>query len=187
MAYYPQITINPFSSIQAMFSLLSSSAYNGKIWQAQSLGDGNSLKKVSQKEPLLYDWILLVKVLKTLESYSKDNDYDTLSPQTPYRIILKTDMAGSIIDNTSFRIEVNCMTIEVHSNYMYYKENTFEKVRLQEVRKIAKALDMMRGDVEEMVNRFVSFFFFVNDSGNIFCSSKRLQEIYQKCLSISQL
>lgn len=185
MAYYPHITILPFSSMQSMMSALANPRHNGKVWQAKLWGNGNDLKKISEKEPMLYDWIFLTKILKTLENYAKENGYNAFSSRLNYTVSLVTDCTGSIVDNTTFIIE--CLasnSVKVHSNYTY-SDYTGNRIKLQDIEMIAGPLEKMSGDVQTMVEDIVDTFFYINESNTFFCPPPRLQKIYANCLSLA--
>lgn len=186
MTYYPHITILPFSSIQVMFKALSNARHNGTVWQARLWGEGGGLKKVSEKEPMLYDWIFLVKILKTLENYAKENDYNTQSSHLEFSISLITDCTGNVIDNATFIIECHDNnSIRVHTNYTYYSDCLGEKIKLQDVQMIAGPLNRMSEDIQEMVEQIIDAFFIMNESGSIFYPTSKIERIYANCLSLA--
>ena len=186
MAYYPHITILPFSSMQSMISALANPRHNGKVWQAKQWGSSSDLKKVSEKEPMLYDWIFLVKILKTLENYVKENGYNAFSSHLNYKVSLVTDCTGSVVDNTTFIIEyLGNNSVKIHSNYTYYSNYSGDMIKLQDVQMLAGPLEMMSGDVQAMVEQILETFFLINESNTFFCPPLRLQKIYANCLSLA--
>lgn len=152
---------------------ISNPRHNGKVWQAKLWGQGSDLKKVSEKEPMLYDWIFLVKILKTLENYAKENNYNSLTSRLKYSVSLVTDCTGSVVDNTTFIIEApGNSSVKIHTNYTYYSAYSGETVKLQDVQQIAGPLEMMSRDVQAMVEQIVDAFFLINETNTFFAPSK---------------
>lgn len=186
MAYFPHIAILPFSSMQSLTNALSNPRHNGKVWQAKFLTRIKDLTKVSEKEPILYDWIFLVKILKTLENYSKENNYNAQTSHLAYNISLVTDCTGSVVENTTFIIEcLNGNSVKIHSNYSYFSSYLGERVRLQDVQMISGPLEMMSRDVQVIVEGVVEAFFLANETNTFLCPPAKLQRIYANCLSLA--
>lgn len=181
----PDIDIRPYSSMSLMLSAFNDLKLNNKEWSAADWGQVGDLTNYTVKAPLLADWIRLIKILKTLEEYAKENDYRADRVGYQYKIRLATDLAGDYVRDYHVKIESSGDSITIHTNGYYIGPPTYNRKVYESVNEVYLPLNQLRDDLEDTTKKCFTWFFVWNLDEHT-CPEAFLQRIYQKCRSIAE-
>ena len=156
----PDIDIRPYSSMSLMLSAFNDLKLNNKEWSAADWGQVGDLTNYTVKAPLLADWIRLIKILKTLEEYAKENDYRADRVGYQYCVI-------------------------IHTNGYYIGPPSYSRKAYEAVNEVYLPLNQLRVDLEDTTKTCFTWFFVWNLEEHT-CPEAFLHRIFQKCRSIAE-
>lgn len=185
MTELPEINIRPYASMSVMLSAFNDLKLNNKEWSAADWGQVGDLTNYTVKAPLLADWIRLIKILKTLEDYVKQNDYRADRTGYPYIVKLVTDLQGNYVRDYHVRIEYSGNRITIHTNGYYIGPPSYQREAFEAVNEVCLPLSQLRDDLEDTTKNCFTWFFVWNLDEHT-CSEAFLHRIFQKCHSIAE-
>ena len=181
----PEIDIRPYASMSAMMSALNTLKLNNKEWSAADWGQVGDLTNISVKAPLLVEWIRLIKILKTVENYVKENDYRADRSGYTYKIKLVTDLFGDYVQDYHVQLEYYGNSITIHTNGFYIGPPSYKRKAYETVNEVYLPVNQLRDDLEDTTKKCFTWFFVWNLDEHT-CPEDVLFSIFQNCRNIAE-